>query len=144
MVDSAGKRLSDRIRTCLEPRKEIQEAYLFGSLATGAAQDHSDVDVAVRLESLGGVTALAYRAELSSVLMQALGSNAVDVVLLNDAPPVLYHRVLRDGIRLLSRDLEATTVREGQALSRYCDFVPHLEKIESAHRARVERGEFGR
>jgi hypothetical protein len=30
---------------------------------------------------------------------------------------------LRDGVRLLSRSEPATTTREGQALSRYCDFA---------------------
>lgn len=37
------------LRACLEPREEILEAYLFGSAATGSAQAHSDVDVAVYL-----------------------------------------------------------------------------------------------
>lgn len=46
--------------------------------------------------------------------MAALGRNDVDLVLLNDAPPLLYHRVLRDGVRLLSRDLAKTTAREGE------------------------------
>ena len=55
-----------------------------------------------------------------------------------------YHRVLRDGVRLFSRDLRATTAREGQALSRYCDYLPQLAKIDAAHRARVEGGHFGR
>jgi len=39
--------------------------------------------------------------------------------------------VLRDGSRLFSRDLRATTVREGQALSRHCDFAPQLAKIDA-------------
>ena len=50
------------------------------------------------------------------------------------APPLLYHRVLRDGRRILSRDLRATTTREGYALSRYCDFVPQLAKMAAARR----------
>jgi hypothetical protein len=29
-----------------------------------------------------------------------------------------------------------TTTGEGQALSRYCDFLPQLAKIQAAHRAR--------
>jgi hypothetical protein len=53
--------------------------------------------------------------------MAALGPNEVDVVVLNAAPPMLYHRVLRDGIRVISRGLARTTTRDGQALSRYCD-----------------------
>jgi len=91
--------LQARLAACLEPRSEILEAYLFGSAATGSAQAHSDVDVAV-------------------------------------------YRVLRDGIRILSRDLRATTTREGQALSRFCDYVPQLAKIEAAHRTRIDAERF--
>ena len=76
--------------------------------------------------------------------MQALGSNRIDVVVLNQAPPLLYRSVLRDGFRLLSRSLRATTTREGYALSRYCDFVPQLAKIDAALSARIERGDFGK
>lgn len=63
--------------------------------------------------------------------MSGLGNNLVDVVILNHAPPLVYHRVLRDGSRIFSRDLRATTVREGRALSRHCDFVPQLAKIDA-------------
>jgi hypothetical protein len=73
-----------------------------------------------------------------------LGRNDVDVVVLNRASPLLYHRVLRDGIRVFARDAPATTTREGRALSRYCDYLPHLRKIDAAHAARIERGRFGR
>ena len=55
-------------------------------------------------------------------------------MVLNRAPPLLYHRVLRDGRRILARDLRATTTREGYALSRYCDFVPQLAKMAAARR----------
>jgi hypothetical protein len=68
--------------------------------------------------------------------MSSLGINSVDVVILNHAPPLLYHRVLRDGSRLFSRDLRATTVREGRALSRHCDFAPQLAKIDALLGAR--------
>ena len=56
----------------------------------------------------------------------------------------LYHRVLRDGVRLLSRDRAATTTREGQALSRYCDCLPQLQKVDALHAARIAGGAFGR
>lgn len=135
-----------RLRQALEARPEILEGYLFGSCARGDAAAHSDVDVAVYVEpaALGEAGAFGYDSELSASLMQALGRNDVDVVVLNRASPLLYHRVLRDGTRLVARDLVRTTTREGQALSRYCDYVPQLRKIETAARARIERGEFGR
>jgi uncharacterized protein len=135
----------ERLARALSPRVEVLEAYLFGSQALGRSQPHSDVDVAVYLAP-GQIddSGLGYVSALSASLQQALGRSDVDLVVLNDAPPVLYHRVLRDGVRVTARDLRATTTREGQALSRYCDYQPQLEKIEAAQRRRLESGQFGR
>ena len=128
--------LEGRLVRALQARGEIQDAYLFGSQASGRAQPHSDIDVAVLVDEdrLPG-TQYGYAAELTAHLMSALGSNDVDVVILNAAPPVLYHRVLRDGRRILARNPRATAAREGYALSRYCDYLPQLAKIEAARRA---------
>jgi predicted nucleotidyltransferase len=136
VADGAAE-LSRRVAAILAPRDEVLEAYLFGSRATGRAQPHSDIDVAVyvdeRRAAHGG---FGYAAELATALIAGLGTNDVDVVVLNGADPLLYHRVLRDGRRVLARDLRATTTREGYALSRYCDYLPQLAKIDSARRAR--------
>lgn len=119
----------------LEVRGEIQEAYLFGSQATGRAQSHSDIDIAVYVDECSPVQGrYGYAAELTAHVMHVLGRNDVDLVVLNRAPPLLYHRVLRDGRRIMARDLRATTTREGYALSRYCDFVPQLAKMAGARR----------
>ena len=127
--------LVDRLTAVLERRAEVLDAYLFGSLARGDGHAGSDVDVAVYIDEAGAEGgAWGYRADLTTDLMGALNTNDVDVVVLNQAPPLLYHRVLRDGIRLLSRDLEATTERAGMALSRYFDFVPQMQKMDVARR----------
>jgi predicted nucleotidyltransferase len=42
--------LVDKLAKSLAGRREICEAYLFGSQALGTAQDHSDVDVAVYVD----------------------------------------------------------------------------------------------
>lgn len=132
--------LERRLVRALEARGEVEEAYLFGSRATGRAQSHSDIDVAVHVDSAKlGRPEYGYAAELTAHLMSSLGTNAIDVVILNGAPPVLYHRVLRDGRRILSRDPCATAAREGYALSRYCDYVPQLAKIEAARRGGAAR-----
>ena len=130
MDSKAG--LAERITDVLSVRPEILEAYLFGSLGRGAGQAHSDIDIAVFIDDEKTKPGLfGYRSELTAALMSGLGTNSVDVVILNRAPPLLYHRVLRDGSRLFSRNLRATTVREGQALSRHCDFAPQLAKIDA-------------
>lgn len=127
--------VSARLTQVLARRLEVLDAYLFGSTVTGGAQPHSDIDVAVYVdESRLDDSGYGYQAELTSVLMSALGTNRLDVVILNKAPPLLYHRVLRDGMRVFARDLAKTTTREGDALSRYCDFVPHIARLEAASR----------
>ena len=144
MVSSDATRF-ERLTGILQARPEILDGYVFGSEARGEAQAHSDLDVAVFIDrARAGKPPFGYEAELGTVLTAALGRTRIDVVVLNDAPPLLYHRVLRDGVRLVSREPKATTGREGYALSRYCDYVPQLAKIEAAHRARIERGDFGR
>jgi hypothetical protein len=139
------QRLVEELRRFLVARSEILEAYLFGSRARADAQAHSDVDVAVYVDPPRVAdSALGYAADLTADVAGLLRRNDVDVVLLNRAAPLLYHRVLRNGLRLFARDARATTTREGRALSRYCDYVPQLRKIDAALDARIEGGSFGR
>jgi len=142
MPDKRLAEMERRIAHALAPRDEVLEAYLFGSQVAGAAQAHSDIDIAVYVDERRPIPqAYGYAAELGAHLMHALGTNEIDVVVLNRAPPVLYHRVLRDGRRILARDLRATTTREGYALSRYCDFLPQLSKMQAARRAAASRAQ---
>ncbi len=134
---NGGAPLEDRLRSLLEGRPEVLDAYLFGSTARGSRSPRADVDVAVFVDlDRASAAGYGYRAELTAALMSGLGRNDVDVVVLNEAAPLLYHRVLRDGIRLVARRPRETTFREGRALSRYCDYLPQLAKIETARRGR--------
>jgi len=145
MREGIPDELVDTVRACLAARTEVLEAYLFGSAARGETRRHSDLDVAVFVDdSCAGSFPYGYRSSLAAELTRALQRDDIDVVVLNGASPLLYQRVLRDGVRVLSRDLAATTVREGRALSRYCDYLPQLRKIDALHADRIERGSFGR
>ena len=144
-MSGADAAMIQQLAAALESRAEVLDAYLFGSTARGAAMAHSDVDVAVFIDrTVASSSSYGYEADLTSHLMSSLHTNRVDVVLLNQASPLLYHRVLRDGVRVLSRDLQASTVREGYALSRYCDYLPQLAKVEIALKARIRAGDFAR
>src|SRR5262249_32792647 len=103
MDAAVRQRTVERIKRALRDRSEVLEAYLFGSQARGDVHAESDVDVAVYVDcSRADDSAFGIAAELSTILASATGQDQVDIVLLNDAPPLLYHRILRDGIRLLS------------------------------------------
>jgi predicted nucleotidyltransferase len=144
MTTSPDPEVLARLRASLEGREEILEAYLFGSRARGESQPHSDWDLAVYVdEPRAPPSPYGYDAALAAELMRVLGTNEVEVVVLNRAAPLLYHRVLRGGVRLFARELPATTTREARALSRYCDYVPQLAKIDRAAAARLRSGKFG-
>ncbi len=120
---------------------EILFAYLFGSRAGGRPRPDSDWDVAVFLrDGLTRRQRFDVRVRLSADL-EELGK--VDVVILNDAPPLLAHRVLT-GRRLLVRDkvalvrffVKTMTLAEDR---RYRGEI-HLQ----ARRRRLAGGRFGR
>src|SRR6187401_2024653 len=101
--------------SALEARPEVLEAYVFGSQARDTSTALRDVDVAVYIDpALTPASPFGYSADLSATLGRVTGRSDIDVVVLNEAPPLLYHRAITGGIRVLSRDLRATTTREGR------------------------------
>jgi hypothetical protein len=133
------------LASAVAARPEILEAYVFGSHAREAVTPLSDLDVAVYLDPDRVVASpFGYAADLTATLGALLGRRDVDLVVLNQAPPLLYHRVLSTGVRVFSRDLPATTTREGRALSRFCDYRAQLRRVDAALAARIAAGTFGR
>lgn len=129
------------LRAVLEAAPEVVVAYLFGSQATGTAGPASDVDVAVLTS---GALPPARRLELTADLQDAVPGRRVDLVVLDDAPPALGYRVLRDGIALLVRDEAARVRHHAGVLDRYFDTEPLRRELDRAQRLRVEEGRFGR
>ncbi len=110
---------------CLESRPEVQAAYIFGSVATGMARPDSDVDIAVLVSGkVAQRDPFRYRLQLISDLMGALKRDDVDVILLNQAPPLLAHRVLSKGKLILERSASARVAFQVRTVSRYLDTQP--------------------
>lgn len=81
--------------------RDVDFAYLFGSAATGHRSARSDVDVAIHVRA--DADAHAVRLDVARAVSSCLGTDAVDVVLLNTAPVSLAGRVLSSRRVVLDR-----------------------------------------
>ena len=86
-----GQRVAT-ITGALDPFPDVVFAYLFGSYASRRPGPLSDVDVAVYIEE--GADLGSRRLEIIGALTRHLGTDEVDVVVLNTAPIALAGRVL--------------------------------------------------
>ena len=119
--------VSDKLSAVLADRDEVAVAYLFGSAVRGEMSQLSDIDVGVLLSD-GPQNLLRYRARLIEDLSRALAGRSVDVVLLEEAPPALAARAVREGQMLLCRDHTRRVRFEIRTLQRDLDTV-HLRRI---------------
>jgi hypothetical protein len=122
---------------------------MFGSRVRGQARADSDFDIAVLLDEE------AARAERGATLRRILGrlgreiaSTQLDLVVLNDAPPLLRHRVLRDGVLLFARAPEERSRFARQTIREYQDGsvwrAEHLRRrIERLKRTGTKDGRQG-
>ena len=113
------------------PPRGLVSAYLFGSHAAGRAHRQSDIDIGISVDRRVLPTRAAcfeLRVRLASDLIHAVRCNEVDVVVLNDAPPLFARHVLRSGLRLCcpAPDLDRGFRRDVQI--RAADLAPFLDR----------------
>lgn len=133
------------VARCVSRRKEIQAAYIFGSVATRRARADSDVDVAVLVDRrVRPAHMLTYRLKLMADLGSALLRPDVEVVILNEAPPLLAHRILSKGKLVFERSASARVRFQVRTASRYFDLIPMFEtQIRYLKKSRREGRIFG-
>lgn len=140
-VDAAARR---RLASALD-REGVVAAMLIGSQARGEAGPLSDVDVAVWHEpGLDPSPRLRLQLDLIKAAEGALGTDEIDIVMLNRAPPLMRQRAIRDAVRLVERDPDERVRLETRAILDYCDTAPLRAVLGRALRRRIEEGTFGR
>ena len=95
-------------------------AYLFGSVAHGTAGPRSDIDVAVYLAD--GVDAFTMRLTLIGRLAAHLGTDAVDLIVLNDAPLALTGRIVESRRVVIDREPAVRQAFESLTARMFNDF----------------------
>jgi hypothetical protein len=81
-------------------REEILLAFLFGSFASNRIHSSSDIDIGILFKTVPDIDAINHvTEELSSILQRE-----VDLVVLNQASPVVKMQILKKGILLYACD----------------------------------------
>lgn len=113
------------VRDFVAAKPEIDAAYVFGSIASGAARPDSDVDIAVLVSNAATAEDLfRYRLKTMAELMAILGRDDVDLIVLNEASPLLAHRVLKKGKLIFERSPSARVAFQVRTVNRYLDTQP--------------------
>lgn len=95
-------------------------AYLFGGLASGSQKPLSDVDIAIYLDS-SSMTAET-KLEVAGMVSDTLGTDEVDVVILNAAPVSLTGRILKQRSVLADNQPFQRHLFESRTLREFFDF----------------------
>ncbi len=116
------KELELKISEMFKKYPAVELAYLFGSRANDTAGPTSDYDFAVYFEGLDSLAGGDLRLKIQTELSQIVGSDQVDLVLLNNTTaPELKYEIIKNG-RVLHEIEPARLIVEPQILNEYFDF----------------------
>ena len=133
--------IRDNVVTCVAKRREIQAAYIFGSVASGRTGTGSDIDVALLLNDKSScLKRLDYRLRVAADISKAIGRPDLDLVVLNDAPPVLAHQVLSKGKLIFERSRTARVAFQVRAVNLYLDTEPMRALFRRYLKQRIREG----
>jgi uncharacterized protein len=134
----------ERLHDVLD-REGVVAAMLIGSQARAKAGPLSDIDIGVWHDpGLDPGERLQLQLSLGAAASEALGTDEVDIVLLNRATPLMRHRAVRDARRLVERDAKTRVQLESRAILDYLDTKPLRAELARGMRHRIEEGRFGR
>lgn len=126
-------------------REGVVAAMLIGSQARGNPGPLSDVDIAIWHDpGLDVRGRFDLQMDLAGEITGLLGTDEVDLVLLNNAPPLMRHRAIREGKRLVERDHDERVRLETRAILDYLDTAPLRVELGRGVRRRMKEGRFGR
>ena len=122
-LPAEARRAAEEIAHQLAGDPRVILVYVYGSTVRAGARRVRDVDIGVLAEPPFTIDELMrWRAEL----VAATGA-PLDLVSLNEAPPVLAREVVDSGECLFARSPDAETDFVTRSRARYWDFMPYRE-----------------
>jgi hypothetical protein len=122
----------------------IVSAYLFGSRSRGQTGPLSDFDFGIQIaEKFPASEYLNIKLKLTVDLVHATGSNAVDVVILNEAPLLLKYQIIRGGKLIYDRNPAKRALLTFDTISKYLDWNYYEKSLAKSLIKRTAAGGIG-
>ncbi len=119
------------VKQFLAKDKDIVQAILFGSLAQGTEQPHSDIDIAIKTS---GKLQTQKKQELIEALAELLG-RPVDLIDLRSVGEPLLGQILQYGQQIVGTEQDFTELALRHVYANE-DFVPYLKRALKERRDR--------
>lgn len=128
----------------LSESRDVLFAYLFGSCVTGVVTESSDIDIAVLLrDNIDSKNYGDIKLSIINDMIELLSFDRIDVVILNTAPPLLSHEVIKKGMLLFSKNEENRIQYVACATMHYLDTI-YLRKVQDRIlHEKIRSGNFG-
>lgn len=109
-----------KLQQTLKEDDNIVFAYLFGGLAKGVITPLSDVDIAVYINNIKGIS--EYKMKLFATVCDIVKTSEIDIVILNAAPESIAGRILLNKKLLVDKHPHMRHIYESVTLRKYFDF----------------------
>lgn len=125
-----SKNDKQNISDYLAKRNDIQVAYLFGSQASGKADNLSDIDIAILFNAgLTVVQRFEQKLKIMGDVGSLLGRDDVEVVDLNSAPVALRFSAIENREILFVNDDNDRVDFESRVMTMYQDYNYHIQSL---------------
>ena len=136
------EQISELIKSYFINDKSIICVYLFGSVALNLETQKSDIDIAILINEDLKIDYLDYDLNISSELTEIL-HKPIDIVILNEATPLLYFRILKYGKLILDKEPDKRAEYEMKILSYYYDYKRFFDfHIKYFHQRLLKRDKY--
>lgn len=118
-LKGVDEKLIEALTEHLKAHPAIEFAILFGSQAQGKAKSESDLDIAIYLNR-----ALSLEEYLTlNLQLEEISGREVDLIILNEASPLLKHQVMKNRKVLFIRNFDLYADFREKTIDEYQEFL---------------------
>ena len=137
------KKKLQELTVMIKDHPEIDVLYLFGSHATNTVNPLSDIDLAILLgRNVERQKYFDLRLTYIAIFAEILGTDGIDVVVLNNAPGHLAFRVISPRYIVYEQNPSHRVEFELRVVNQFLDFRPFLEVRKTYVKKQLDEGVF--